>query len=231
MMPESSPFSLAHGEQGTVCLGLPELSQKLFTYAVSHINESGVGLHIINASENFATLLSKALSKELQPNTKKELDWSIVQITIHKPGAPPLQGKVLRLASDWIEVCCLPTHKGKSLFAIGETVNVHLTIPNTDSETLRIQGFVVEPLRLLMPKKGCPDAKNLHKIAFASGPMENVQQLVGLIRQVHTPKIKAIVQHRALTNTLLSKEETSKPSRSDTRHNIRRFFGHLWPKQ
>lgn len=225
---ENPPVAVLCGEQGTVQLDLRGLSDKIFTCEVSHVNEIHVGLHILKPAENFGFLLSQALFAELkQPDTEEiPLDWSAVHVTLSKPSFSPLQGKMLRLTSDWIEFCCLPEHHIP--FSPGEEVVVHLTLPGTDLDVLKIRGFVAEPLHFLGPKTNCPHAEVLKKVAFASSPMENVERLVGLIRRVHASKIAAIMKTRALTNALLGGEESPPPSRTDTLRNIRRFFSHMW---
>ena len=229
---ENLPVTVVCGEQGTVQLDLPGISDKVFTCVIAHVNSINVGIHILNPSENFGFFLSQALFAELQqPETKvTDLDWSVVQVSIHKPAVSALNGKMLRLTSDWIEFCCFLGNQ--SQFNIGEEVVVHLTIPDTDTyietEILKIRGFVTEPLQLMGPKIGCLHGEILKKVAFASGPMENVERLIRLIRRVHTPRITAIIKNRALTNALLAGEESVSQSRQDTMNNIKRFFSYLW---
>lgn len=225
---ENPPVTVVSGEQGMVQMDLPGMSAKKFTCGVAHVNQTDIGLHILKFTENFGFFLSQALFAELQQpdDTEALLDWDIVHVSICKPDAPPLHGKILRLTSDWIEFCALADDPIP--FGIGDEVMVHLTVPDTDTDLLEIRGFVAEPLKLLIPKASCSNPKNLQKVAFASGPTENIERLIGLIRRVHAPRIAAIMKNRALTNALLGGEESLSPNRTDTLKNIRRFFNHLW---
>lgn len=226
--------TLQVGERGRLQLELPGLEGKAFACQIVYANALDLGIHILKFTENFGLLLSQALFSEKQPDIKEMIDWSIVQVNLYKPGPDGeagetlAKGSVLRLTSDWIEFCGLPEETAS--LPVGEEIMVHLTTAALKDYHIHIKGFIVEPLRLLVPKTGCPNQTSLKKVAFASNPSENIEWLVGLMRVVHAPRIAAIIKNRALNIALLSGEESPPPKRSETLNHMRRFFGQWFVK-
>lgn len=231
---DKADTTLKVGERGRIQLELPGLANKSFACQIVYANTLELGIHIVKFTENFGLLLSQALFSEKQPDSKEVIDWSIVQVDIYKPepdgqdGKTLAKGNVLRLTSDWIEFCCPPEEATPLL--IGEEIMVHLTTAALKDYHIHIKGFIVEPLRLLVPKIGCPNLTHIKKVAFASNPSENIEWLVSLMRVVHAPRIAALIKNRAMNIALLSGEESAPPKRSDTLNHMRRFFGQWFVK-
>lgn len=228
------PAASLQGARGTLQLELPGMEDKSFACQIVYIRDNEMGIHILKFTDNFGFLLSQALFAESEATTRESIDWRVVHVRVHKAGpdlqegAEWLQGQVLRLTSDWIEFCC-PSDR-HAPFQVGERIVIQLTTTVDTAYQQQMDGFIVEPLHLLIPKMGCPGQTVLKKVALENTPDANMDWLVGLLRVVHAPKIAAIMKTRALTNALLAGEENMPRKRSDTVAQVRRFFGHWFDK-
>ncbi|MBF0160939.1 MAG: PilZ domain-containing protein [Magnetococcales bacterium] len=227
------PKDLPVGTHGTLRLQLPGMETQAFTCQVVYIRPGHIGIHVVKFSENFGNLLSQALFAETHPVHKESVDWRLVQARIHKvvtdpsQEEEPLQGNVLRLTSDWVELCCLPAPHAP--WRVGAAVMVQLTAEHLHGYHCEMKGFLVDPIRMFAPKTGCSSPSLIKKVAFASDADANIDRLVGLMRVVHAPKMAAVLKERALSNALLAGEEAPPPTQEERKAQLRRFFTRWFP--